>query len=282
MLPAYAVPESPSARPRCGYDLVHLLAACEYAARETGGGMPGPEGPSAPLGTQLIIGPVSGSAIPALSAALREKAWPGRVTLPALRIRREGAPGGRFPDRERHSPEQPAAWERMTRCSGDHFRPCPIRGVLNRRMHRLAAQAGLVVHKQHLVSGVLLGQFAAPIGQRGAVRVDCRPRGARPGCGRPHVSSRLRSLMPHGVWGAVSLLGQYLILQTPNESGAGPLLRHRVLPAGLRRSGGSADSVRGCPCGGPPGCPCARTYSGQRRWRGCWTAAFAPVSGYMV
>ena len=29
---------------------------------------------------------------------------------------------------------------------------------------------------------------------------------------------------------------------------------------GLRRSGGSADGVRGCPCDGPPGCPWARTY----------------------
>src|SRR5208283_3087295 len=29
---------------------------------------------------------------------------------------------------------------------------------------------------------------------------------------------------------------------------------------GLRRSGGSADSVRGCPCDGPPECPWARTY----------------------
>ena len=38
-------------------------------------------------------------------------------------------------------------------------------------MFRLAAQASLAVHKQHLVSGVLLGQFAAPIGQRGAPQV---------------------------------------------------------------------------------------------------------------
>ncbi len=35
---------------------------------------------------------------------------------------------------------------------------------------------------------------------------------------------------------------------------AGCAWGHRVLPAGLRRSGGSADSVRSCPCNGPPGC----------------------------
>lgn len=51
------------------------------------------------------------------------------------------------------------------------FPPLPDPGVLNRRMHRLAAQASLMVHKQHLVSGVLLGQFAAPIGQGGAPQV---------------------------------------------------------------------------------------------------------------
>src|SRR5215468_6930440 len=41
------------------------------------------------------------------------------------------------------------------------------------------------------------------------------------------------------------------------------------LPAGLRRSGDFADGVRGCPCDVPPGCPRARTYSGQRRYREC-------------
>jgi hypothetical protein len=30
-----------------------------------------------------------------------------------------------------------------------------------------------------------------------------------------------------------------------------------------------ADGVRGCPCDMPPGCPRARTYSGQRRCREC-------------
>ena len=38
-------------------------------------------------------------------------------------------------------------------------------------MRRLVAQASLAIHNQHLVSGVLLGQFAAPIGQRGAPQV---------------------------------------------------------------------------------------------------------------
>jgi hypothetical protein len=45
---------------------------------------------------------------------------------------------------------------------GRPFPPLPDPGVLCRRMARLAAQASLAVHKQHLVSGVLLGQFAAP------------------------------------------------------------------------------------------------------------------------
>jgi len=38
--------------------------------------------------------------------------------------------------------------------------------VLCRRILRLAAQARLAVHKQHLVSGALLGQFAAPMEHR--------------------------------------------------------------------------------------------------------------------
>ena len=46
-------------------------------------------------------------------------------------------------------------------------------------------------------------------------------------------------------------------------------LGRRVPSAGLRRSGGSADSVRGCPCDGPPECPRARTYNGQGRCREC-------------
>ncbi len=54
---------------------------------------------------------------------------------------------------------------------GGPFPPLPDPWVIHRRMARLAAQASLAVHKQHLVSGVLLGQLAAPIGQRGAAQV---------------------------------------------------------------------------------------------------------------
>jgi hypothetical protein len=79
---------------------------------------------------------------------------------------------------------------------GGPFPPLPDPGILNRRMHRLAAQASLAVHKQHLVSGVLLGQFAAPIGQRGAPQVyslnlehpHAKPRGrGLETCGRAPV-----------------------------------------------------------------------------------------------
>ena len=54
---------------------------------------------------------------------------------------------------------------------GGPLPPMPAPDVVWRRMHRLAAQATVAVHTQHLVSGVLLGQFAAPIGQRGAPQV---------------------------------------------------------------------------------------------------------------
>ena len=54
---------------------------------------------------------------------------------------------------------------------GGPLPPMPAPGVVWRRMRRLAAQATVAVHTQHLVSGVLLGQFAAPIGQRGAPQV---------------------------------------------------------------------------------------------------------------
>lgn len=54
---------------------------------------------------------------------------------------------------------------------GGPFPPLPDPEVLNWRMRRLAAHASLAVHKQHLVSGVLLGQSAALIGQRGAAQV---------------------------------------------------------------------------------------------------------------
>jgi hypothetical protein len=52
--------------------LVHLLAACEYAARETGGGMPGPDAPTGNQSTRLMTAEVSGDGIPRLMAALRE------------------------------------------------------------------------------------------------------------------------------------------------------------------------------------------------------------------
>lgn len=51
------------------------------------------------------------------------------------------------------------------------FPPLPDSLVLLRRMAKLAAEAHLAVHEQHLVSGVLLRQFAAPIGQNGAPQV---------------------------------------------------------------------------------------------------------------
>ena len=67
-------------------------------------------------------------------------------------------------------PERPGARRGWLDAWGT-FPALPDPGVLDRRMCRLAAQASLAVHKQHLVSGVLLGQFAAPIGQRGAPQV---------------------------------------------------------------------------------------------------------------
>jgi hypothetical protein len=54
---------------------------------------------------------------------------------------------------------------------GGPFPPLPDPGVLYRRVRRLVAQASLALHNQHLVSGVLLGQFTAPVGQRGAAQV---------------------------------------------------------------------------------------------------------------
>lgn len=70
---------------------------------------------------------------------------------------------------------------------GGPFPPLPDPWVIHRRMVRLATQASLAVHKQHLVSGVLLGQFAAPIGQGGAAQVysfnlEC-PHAKVRGCG---------------------------------------------------------------------------------------------------
>lgn len=53
----------------------------------------------------------------------------------------------------------------------DQFPPLPTNAAINGRMCRLSAQASLAVHKQHLVSSVLLRQFAASIGQGGAPQV---------------------------------------------------------------------------------------------------------------
>jgi Protein of unknown function (DUF4238) len=49
--------------------------------------------------------------------------------------------------------------------------PLPDPDMVNARMRRLAAQATVAVHRQHLVSGVLLREFSAPIGQLGAPQV---------------------------------------------------------------------------------------------------------------
>jgi hypothetical protein len=70
--------------------------------------------------------------------------------------------------------------------------------------------------------------------------------------------------------GAIAAAGEWFVCLASARVRPGWMrLGRRVLHGGLRRSGGSADSVRGCPCDGPRGCPCARTYGGQRRCRGC-------------
>ena len=71
-------------------------------------------------------------------------------------------------------------------------------------------------------------------------------------------------------YGVIAGAGKWFFCLGPAHVRPGWMrLGHRVLRAGLRRSGGSADSVRGCPCDGPPGCLCARTYSGQGRCGEC-------------
>lgn len=50
--------------------LVHLLAACEYAAQATGG-LPGPDTPQGPHGVKILRESGSGEGIPVLAAALR-------------------------------------------------------------------------------------------------------------------------------------------------------------------------------------------------------------------
>ena len=54
------------------------------------------------------------------------------------------------------------------------------------------------------------------------------------------------------------------------------------MPAGLRRSGGSADNVRGCPRGVTDWCPGARTHGGQRRRSRRRMAVFAQVRAYVM
>ena len=52
--------------------IVHLAAACEYAAMQTGGGLPRPGGPTGSPASRAIVMTVSPDALPAIVAALRE------------------------------------------------------------------------------------------------------------------------------------------------------------------------------------------------------------------
>jgi hypothetical protein len=61
--------------------LVHLLGACEHAARGTGGGMPGSDGPRGDGAARLISASVSGDALPALVDALRAGGYPAATQL---------------------------------------------------------------------------------------------------------------------------------------------------------------------------------------------------------
>jgi hypothetical protein len=61
--------------------IVHLLAACEHAAMQTGGGMPGSSGFTGDAGTRLISSAVSGEALPALVDALRSGGFPAATQL---------------------------------------------------------------------------------------------------------------------------------------------------------------------------------------------------------
>jgi hypothetical protein len=94
------------------------------------------------------------------------------------------------------------------------FPPLPDPRMFERRMRRLAAQASLAVHDQHLVSRVLLGQFAAPIGQGGAAQAwslslehpdaEVRGRGLHT-CGQAPIPDfvRFASRSLEEVWGRV-------------------------------------------------------------------------------
>jgi hypothetical protein len=62
--------------------LVHLLAACEYAARMTGGGLPGgPRSGGGDPATMLLTATVSGQGVPALVAAMHEGGFPAATRL---------------------------------------------------------------------------------------------------------------------------------------------------------------------------------------------------------
>lgn len=108
-------------------------------------------------------------AIASSSSAHRRAVAAAAPISPARLIRvTAGAAGDIFPDRTA------TAWMSARRDDtvlGGPLPPMPAPDVVWRRMRRLAAQATVAVHTQHLVSGVLLGQFAAPIGQRGAPQV---------------------------------------------------------------------------------------------------------------
>lgn len=60
--------------------LVHLLGSCEYAARRTGGRMPG-SGATPSSGHDLMIMAVSGQALPALVDALHQGGFPAATRL---------------------------------------------------------------------------------------------------------------------------------------------------------------------------------------------------------
>jgi hypothetical protein len=61
--------------------IVHLLGACEYAAIQTGGEMPGAAFAPGDFATQLLTSTVSGGALPALVGALREGGFPAATKL---------------------------------------------------------------------------------------------------------------------------------------------------------------------------------------------------------
>ncbi|MEV4252269.1 hypothetical protein AB0J52_03755 [Spirillospora sp. NPDC049652] len=56
--------------------MVHLLGACEYAARNTSGGLPSPATPGVPSPTALLVAATSGGALPALVNALHQGGFP--------------------------------------------------------------------------------------------------------------------------------------------------------------------------------------------------------------